>query len=63
MSMRLADEIRRWQQARRMATSLPSVFPESQRIAVDDREVVVLRRRSPRLGERVRSRASGRVDQ
>ena len=63
MSSDVAEEIRCWRQARRTSTGLPLVFAAPQRIAVDDREVVVVRRRSPRLGERGRARACGFVGQ
>jgi hypothetical protein len=45
--MQLADEIRRWRQTRRSSTGLPPAT-SVHRIAVADREVLVVRRRVPR---------------
>jgi len=46
--MDIADEIRRWRQARRNPPGLPLVA-SVQRIAVAEHEVLVVRRRAPRL--------------
>jgi hypothetical protein len=53
--MDVADEIRRWRQTRRIPASLPPPSTAPQRIAVEDHEVVVVRRRSLRLGIRARA--------
>ncbi len=63
MGTDLREEIRRWQQARRATAGLLPFLAASQRIAVDDHEVLVVRRRAPRLSERARSRAGGAAGQ
>jgi hypothetical protein len=60
--MHVAEEIRRWRQARRMTPGLPPSSTAS-RIAVSDHEVVVIRRRTLRLSERPRADRSSPVGQ
>ena len=46
-----SDEIRRWRLSRRLPPVQP-VFAAPHRIAIDDHEVLVVRRRPARLGDR-----------
>jgi hypothetical protein len=60
--MHLADEIRRWRQTRRTAAGLPPTA-SARRVAVGEREVIVVRRRSVRAADAPAQTPAARSDQ